>query len=130
MKEQELKQIKQIFKIEGNCNKSLEVFSISDGFKPFSLQINIKDLQTNTKTQCELLHITIMGKPQLMNTDLTKIADPKNELPLFTTETNVSHWDSFYKYNGMGLIFNYRNLNVNDVEIEITINGYETGLPY
>ena len=53
MKEQELKQIKQIFKIEGNCNKSLEVFSISDGFKPFSLQINIKNLfKSNFREVC------------------------------------------------------------------------------
>ncbi len=107
--------------------KSGEILSgIFSAFKPFELQIQVKNSKGITK-DVEIYNITVMGAPQLINYDGSTITQNRGSSLVFNSFQNYQ-FHTFGCSAGQGVWFGFNNPYNEQLTLLITIVGSESNI--
>lgn len=110
--------------LPGYSHSSVEILAGKvDAFKPFNVEIKATNIDGETK-YVEILNVTVMGNPQLLNFDGVTYSQNRGSSKIFENGLPVT-WQTFGGSSGQGLHFTFRNPNDCDVNISVLITGSE-----
>lgn len=110
--------------IAANSSCNMEILSgIFLAFKPFELQIQVKD-ENNEELDCEILGMYIMGSPQLISFDGTTIELFRGNTKIFKKSKQID-FCTFGSSSGQGLNINLLNPYNKELQITILVIGSE-----
>lgn len=109
--------------INANCAASVEVLAPIEGFLPKTLQMIVKNSETNQDAVVEIANINVMGDPQLVNFNGMRNSSMRGLSLVFSQSQDFVDFVTFGAYNGQGLVFDLINPNNYSVNVSIILSG-------